>query len=78
MRVSSSKSKNSESLYIIKSVYENGARSTKVVESLGTVEELRKRLAGKEPHEWAEERATELTRLEKEQKRDVMVKYWLC
>ena len=39
MRLSVSKSKNSTSLYVIKSTYKNGVRSSKVVEKLGTVNE---------------------------------------
>jgi hypothetical protein len=75
MRVTSSKSKNSESLYIIKSFTENGARTTKTVERLGTVESLREKLGGADPHEWAKDRAAELTRLEKEEAREVTVKF---
>lgn len=41
MRLSISKSKNSTSLYVIKSTYENGIRSSKIVEKLGTVKELK-------------------------------------
>jgi transposase len=75
MRVKASRSKNSESLYIIKSTYENGLNSSKIVEKLGTVAELREKLGGKDPYEWANERAAELTRLEKEQSREAMIKY---
>jgi hypothetical protein len=53
MRLSISKSKNSTSLYIIKSTYENGVRSSKVVEKLGTVKDLSKKLNGQDPIEWA-------------------------
>ena len=73
MRVMTSKSKNSESLYIIKCIQKNGVRTTKIVESLGTVEELSKKLSGKSPHEWAKERAAELTMQEKEQNRKVTI-----
>ena len=75
MRVTSSKSKNSESLYIIKSFTENGARTTKIVEALGTVDSLREKLGEQDPYEWAKARAVELTRLEKEESREVTVKY---
>ena len=47
MRLSISKSKNSTSLYVIKSVYENGKHTTKVVEKLGTVKELEEKINGK-------------------------------
>lgn len=75
MRLSVSKSKNSTSLYVIKSTYENGVRSSKVVEKLGTVKELEKKLNGQDPIEWAKKYVDELNRKEKEQSRNVIVKY---
>ena len=53
MRLGMSKSKNSTSLYVIKSTYENRKHSTKIVEKLGTIVELEKKLGGEEPIEWA-------------------------
>lgn len=75
MRLSISKSKNSTSLYVIESIYENGKHSTRVVEKLGTVKELEEKLNGQDPVEWAKEYIKELNKKEKEQKRDVIVKY---
>jgi hypothetical protein len=75
MRLSVSKSKNSTSLYAIKSTYENGVHSSKIVEKLGTVDALKEKLGDRDPIEWAREYVAELTRLEKEQKREIMVKY---
>jgi len=75
MRLMTSKSENSTSLYAIKSTYENGKHSTKIVEKLGTVAELEKKLGGRDPIEWANEYIAELTRKEKEQSREIMVKY---
>lgn len=75
MRLSISKSKNSTSLYVIKSIYENGVHSTKVVEKLGTIKELEENLNGQDPIEWAKEYIEELNKKEKEEKRDVLVKY---
>ena len=43
MRLKISKSKNSASLYVIKSTYINKVHSTKIVEKLGTYDELKKR-----------------------------------
>ena len=62
MRLSISKSKNATSLYVIKSVYENGKRSTRVVEKLGTVAELQQKINGQEPIEWAKSYIEELNR----------------
>jgi len=75
MRLSISKSKNATSLYAIKSTYKNGVHSSKIVEKLGTEAELREKLNGKDPYEWAKEYIAELTKKEKEGKREVLVKY---
>jgi len=75
MRLSISKSKNSTSLYVIKSTYKSGSTSSKVVEKLGTVESLREKLNGEDPIEWAEKYVEQLNQQEKEQKREVIVKY---
>lgn len=75
MRLSISRSKNSTSLYVIKSTYENGVHSSKVVESLGNVEQLKQKLDGRDPIEWAKEYIAELNKQEKENKRKVMVPY---
>ena len=75
MRLSISKSKNSTSLYVIQSVYENGKRSTKVVEKLGTIAELQHKLNGQDPFEWAKSYIEELNKKEKTQLREVTVKY---
>ncbi|MGL5084831.1 MAG: IS1634 family transposase [Clostridium sp.] len=75
MRLSISKSKNSTSLYVIKSTYENKKHSTKIVEKLGTYDELLKKLNGEDPIEWAKKYIEELNIKEKENKRDVIIKY---
>ena len=75
MRLKLSKSKNSTSLYVIKSTYKNGVHSSKIVEKLGTEAELRKKLNGADPYEWAKKYIEELNRKEKEENREVMVKY---
>jgi len=51
MRLQIIKSKNAASLYIVKSIYENRKRSSKVVERLGTYAELKKKLNGEDPIE---------------------------
>ena len=75
MRLKVSESKDAASLYMIKSTYENGIHSSKIVEKLGTFAELEKKLGGRDPYEWAREYIAEQTRLEEEQKREVMLKY---
>lgn len=61
-----SKSKNASSLYVVKSTYINGVHSTKIVEKLGAEKELREKLGGKDPYEWANEYIAELNLLEKD------------
>ncbi len=75
MRLKISKSKNSISLYVLKSTYRNGVHSSKIVEKLGTVTELNKKLNGQDPYEWANQYIEELNRKEKEGNQEVMVKY---
>ncbi len=75
MRLKVSKSKNAASLYVIKSVYnpETQSNTSVVVEKLGTEAELRKKLNGRDPYEWAKEYIAELNKKEKEEKRKVII-----
>lgn len=76
MRLLRSESKNAISLYVIKDVKVNNRRTTKIVEKLGTVEEIKKKHVNKDPIEWAKEYIAELNRAEKEGKEpDVIAKY---
>ena len=75
MRLSISKSKNSTSLYVIKSLTINGKRTSKVFEKLGTINELNKKLNGRDPIEWAKEYIAELTKKEKENKIEIIAKF---
>lgn len=73
MRLQISKSKNAASFYITKSIYNKGKRTSKIVEKLGTYDELLIKLNGRDPYEWAKEYVAELTRLEKEGKEPVVI-----
>jgi transposase len=75
MRLKITQSKNSASLYVIKSIYKNGVRTSKIVEKLGTIAELSKKLDGQDPIEWAKKYIEELTQKEKEENREVILKY---
>ena len=75
MRLSVSQTKNAASLYVIESITINGKRTSRVVESLGTVADLEKRLNGDDPVEWAKKHIEDLNRKEKESKREILVKY---
>lgn len=73
MRLYLSKSKNATSLYVIKDVIEKNKRTTKIVEKLGTLAELQK--VHDDPIAWAKKYVDDLNKKEKEQKREVLVKY---
>lgn len=70
MKLKISSSKNSCILYVLKSYRNKSGKSTsKVVERLGSLEEVRQRAEGGEPMEWAKEYVARLTAEEKEQRR---------
>jgi len=77
MRLKVSKSKNAASLYVIKSIYNSKTQSNSsvVVEKLGTEAELREKLNGQDPYEWAKSYIDELNEKEKEDNSKVMVQY---
>lgn len=77
MRLKVTKSKNAASLYVIKSIYDPKTQSntSKIVEKLGTEAELRDKLNGQDPYEWAKAYIKKLNQKEKEEKRDVLVKF---
>ena len=52
MRLQIVKSKNAQSLYVVKSIYHNKKRTNKVIEKLGTYENLKKVL-NEDPIVWA-------------------------
>lgn len=63
-------------LYAIKGYRtDDGKSTTKVVEKFGTVEELREKLNGADPIEWARARVAEMTATEKEENKRVVVEY---
>ncbi|EHQ91217.1 IS1634 family transposase [Desulfosporosinus youngiae] len=74
MRLKITKSKNASSLYVIQSTYENKKHSSKIVEKLGTYDELQKKLNGEDPIEWAKKYIEELNKKEKENNREVLIK----
>jgi len=75
VRLKISKSKNSTSLYVIKTIYIDGKEHTKTVEKLGTVVNLEKKLNGQDPIEWAKQYIEELNKKEKEATQDVILKF---
>jgi len=74
MRLNIVKSTNAKQYYVIKSYRKNGHSTSKIIEKLGTHEELLKKHA--DPEAWARAYVAELNRKEKEEKpHDVLIKY---
>ena len=63
MRINISKSKNHEFIYIIRDIYNNGSRTTKIHKKLGKIEDLcsEKNMSRDEVIAWAKNYAKELT-----------------
>ncbi|MCI7239411.1 MAG: hypothetical protein SOU08_01345 [Anaerococcus sp.] len=61
MRLQVSKSKNAVSFYIVECTYVDGKRSNKVVEKLGTYDDIKRKIGDRDPYEWGRERAKKLT-----------------
>lgn len=74
MRLKVSRSKNSASFYVTKTVYIDKKEKTITVEKLGTAASLREKLGGQDPYEWAKEYVAELNRKEQEDSRQVLIK----
>lgn len=77
MRLKVTKSKNAASLYVIKSVYNSKTQSnsSKIVEKLGTESQLREKLNGADPYEWANNYIKQLNEKEKEDVRKILVPF---
>ena len=73
MRLKITKSKNAASLYVIKDVIRNGKRTTKIVEKLGTLEELKKKLKNEDPIEWSKKYIKNLNEQEKIHTRKIII-----
>ena len=76
MKLGVSKSKNSTSFYVQKSIRKkNGPVTTITVEKLGNLEEVKTKAGGKDPYVWAREYVEELNRMEYEEKKEIIIKY---
>ena len=74
MKLTCSKSKNSCTYYVQKSVRIGDRTTTKPVERLGSIEEIKARCGDQDPIEWAREYTKKLTLAEKEAKKGVLLK----
>lgn len=75
MRIKITESKNAKSFYVIKSIYENGSHTSKIVEKLGTLEEVKAKAGDQDPYEWAKEYAKKLTEEYKQEKQDIILRF---
>lgn len=73
MRLQITKSANAECFYIVESIRKNGRNTSRVVEKLGNLEQVRLKAGEQDPYEWAREYAARLTREEKEQTRTLLI-----
>ena len=71
MYISTSKSKNVTIYYVCKSFRKDGATSSKRIETLGTIDDIRRRCGDSDPIEWARNYARELTEKDKAEQRAV-------
>lgn len=75
MRLNTVKSPNAISYYVIKDVNKGGKRSTRIVEKLGTREDLLTKCGDQDPIDWAKAYIEELNRQEKEGQFEYVAKY---
>ena len=74
MRLKVSKSKNSYSYSIIQDYKNNGKRTTRIVETLGNLDQIKLKANGKDPEEWLKEYVDLLNKEEKENKDNIIIK----
>lgn len=76
MKLTVTKSKNSASFYVQKSIRKkNGGTTSITIEKLGNLEQVRARACGKDPYVWAQEYVNELNRREYEEQKEIILSY---
>lgn len=75
MRIKKTISKNFEFYYIIKDINRNGKRTTKIVEKLGKIDDIKKRANNQDPMIWLTNYVNDLTIKEKEGTREIIKSY---
>ena len=76
MKLTVSKSKNSASFYVQKTIRKkNGSVTTITVEKLGILDEVKTKANGKDPYVWAQEYVNELNRKEYEEQKEIIISY---
>lgn len=76
MKLTVSKSKNSASFYVQKTIRKDDGKVTTVtVEKLGNLDEVRTKAGGKDPYKWAQEYVNELNRREYEERKSIILSF---
>ena len=76
MKLTVSKSKNSASFYVQKTIRKpNGKVTTVTIEKLGNLTEVTAKAGGKDPYVWAQEYVNELSRKEYDENKEILVSY---
>ena len=76
MRLNVVRSKNASSFYVVKTVYIDGKQTTKVVEKIGTLNEIIERIGkDKDPYEWAKEYVNALNEKERQESREIIARF---
>lgn len=76
MKLTVSKSKNSASFYVQKSIRKpNGSVTTVTVEKLGNLTEVTTKAGGKDPYVWAQEYVNTLNRREYDENKEILISY---
>lgn len=75
MKLTCAGTKKSPTYYVQKSIRIGNKTTTKTVERLGSIEEIKARCGDQDPIEWAKEYTKKLTLAEKESKQGILLKY---
>ncbi|MEG1726007.1 MAG: IS1634 family transposase [Anaerovoracaceae bacterium] len=76
MKLTVSKSKNSASFYVQKTIRKpNGSVTTVTIEKLGNLTEVTTKAGGKDPYIWAQDYVNELNRKEYDENKEIIVSY---
>lgn len=77
MRINISKTKNHEFVYVIKDIYNNKSRTTKIFKKLGKIDDLcrEKNMSRDEVISWARDYAKELTQMENDENMDTIIPF---
>ena len=76
MRLSVTKSKNSTSFFVIRSIYNGGKRTSEVVERLGTEKYIKETYGCEDAHAWAKAYVDKMNKDEKDKLHKVLIPYY--